>query len=560
MMVDRLKKYGPWILTLIVALIVFRPWRNAEFLLWDDDSNVTANPFLQPASWSHLFEFWTRFYENLYVPITYSVWSAVAALTQTFYGPFWANDQFSWPFLVTNLAFHILNGYLVFRLLKNFTKVPEFALLGVALFLFHPAQVQSVATVSGLKELIWSAFALASLCALFELRMRRVLIFGALALLSKPTAAVLPLILSIAALTSETLKPQRKKLMVSLLPLWLAGFSLLILTKTKQGDQWMLEVLSWPNRFLILLDTFGFYLRTAIWPFNLCFDYSRTPGWVMSHSPTPEMFITLAVAIGALTLVFWRKQLRPQALLLATLFFASLAPLSGLIPFLQQNYSTVIDHYLYLSLTALGVLAVFALNRWPQKLVIGSFFIVLFSFAIYDTQLVNDLRTNESIFYAILKKNPDSFMSENNLGVFYAKIGKDEESLAHLRRSAELKPRNAPALINIGRLLYKMGRYDESIAQFEKIGPASNHLFDYHLGYGTVLGQVHQDAKALTALERAVEMRPDNDFAQASLGVVLCRLNRCDEALPHFLIAQRILPQNPQYQGYVEYARSQIKK
>jgi len=64
------------------TLIVFWPVCGHKFVLWDDQINVYENPFLAPATPSNISHLWKKPYENLYIPLTYTLWAGVAYLPQ----------------------------------------------------------------------------------------------------------------------------------------------------------------------------------------------------------------------------------------------------------------------------------------------------------------------------------------------------------------------------------------------------------------------------------------------------------------------------------------------
>ncbi len=56
----------------------------------------------------------------------------------------------------------------------------------------------------------------------------------------------------------------------------------------------------------------------------------------------------------------------------------------------------------------------------------------------------------------------------NELGIVYIQHGKTEEAVKEFARAAELDPRNAAALTNLGNLSYMEGKFDEALAHYQK--------------------------------------------------------------------------------------------
>jgi len=118
-----------------------------------------------------------------------------------------------WVFHTANVALHMASSLLALTVLLRLTGSPIAAFVGAAIFAVHPIQVEAVAWASGTKDLLCGAFSLGSIYCLLRSRHhpseRQWLIAGAaallLALLSKPTAVVTPLIaIAIDVLTLRT--------------------------------------------------------------------------------------------------------------------------------------------------------------------------------------------------------------------------------------------------------------------------------------------------------------------------------------------------------------------
>ena len=61
---------------------VFWQVHSHQFVLWDDPVNVSENPYLHPVTFDHILAFWQAPYSQLYIPLTYTVWSVMAAVSR----------------------------------------------------------------------------------------------------------------------------------------------------------------------------------------------------------------------------------------------------------------------------------------------------------------------------------------------------------------------------------------------------------------------------------------------------------------------------------------------
>lgn len=103
----------------ILVLITFLTLSNvcdADFVVWDDPINVTANPYINPVSPAHLLHLWTHPYQKLYIPVAYTAYAAVAMLSRL-HGQ--ETPLRPLPFHLASLVLHILNTLLVFFLLRR---------------------------------------------------------------------------------------------------------------------------------------------------------------------------------------------------------------------------------------------------------------------------------------------------------------------------------------------------------------------------------------------------------------------------------------------------------
>jgi hypothetical protein len=194
-----------------VPAVVYLRVFSAGFVGFDDDIHVYANPFLNPPTLHNVARLWHQSYEQLYVPLAYTIFAVVARFSQVpahmdgSVGHTVSFDPIA--FHVVGVTFHAANVLLCFLLVHRLTRRRTSALLTSLLFALHPLQLESVAWISELRGLSSSFFALLALNTLILSRRSygeasvnsRVLfatspLFVVCAMLCKPAAAVLPLV------------------------------------------------------------------------------------------------------------------------------------------------------------------------------------------------------------------------------------------------------------------------------------------------------------------------------------------------------------------------------
>ncbi|MBM3225844.1 MAG: hypothetical protein FJZ47_18885 [Candidatus Tectomicrobia bacterium] len=164
------------LLLICATLAVFWQVLSHQFVLWDDPVNVTENPALHPVTFEHILAFWRAPYLELYIPLTYTVWSALAVVSR------WDGSHVQTPldprlFHGLNLGLHMVSTLVVWRLLLRLlshvrhqgepqvtstvaTQRAWAAAGGALLFAVHPLQVEAVSWVTGLKDVLYGCLAL----------------------------------------------------------------------------------------------------------------------------------------------------------------------------------------------------------------------------------------------------------------------------------------------------------------------------------------------------------------------------------------------------------------
>ena len=174
------------LLLVILPLLVYVQVYDFAFV-WDDTKHI-QNQFLQNPSWASFTQLFTQPFFSMYIPITYLLWGIFKALAELLSLPI--NSILH----LGNVVAHIINGLLVFTILKQFVVNKWAVLLGVGFFLLHPIQVEAVAFVSEFRSVLATLFALLS-CYYYLKKQANLsylsLLFFVLAVLSKPSAVVL---------------------------------------------------------------------------------------------------------------------------------------------------------------------------------------------------------------------------------------------------------------------------------------------------------------------------------------------------------------------------------
>lgn len=232
----------PTILLVIITALVFSSLFANSFTTWDDSSTLWRNPSFNPPALAGIAQYWTRPHMDLYVPVTYTLWGVLAFLCYSPEPDAQGAMLSTVPFHLANLALHIGSTLLVYRLIRKIlspaaidTRIIGPALLGALVFALHPLQVETVAWLSGTKDLLFAFLTLLALSIYLSRgdRPAKAYLLATLALiaalLSKPTAIVVPpmaLLLDIAILKT----PWRRSVLL-VAPWFLLAVATAVVTK-----------------------------------------------------------------------------------------------------------------------------------------------------------------------------------------------------------------------------------------------------------------------------------------------------------------------------------------
>ena len=209
-------------LILIVSTLLVYYGACSGGFVWDDDYYVTRNPLLTAPD--GLRRIWFSLdSHSQYFPLIYTIFR--------FERDWWGLNPTGYHWV--NLVLHIANALLVWSLLERL-RVPG-GFLAAMIFALHPVQVESVAWITELKNVLMGLFFLLTLLAWVEFvdnqRTRRWLFYGlalllyTFALSAKSTACTLPAALLLILWLQN--KPITKDRLMQVAPFLLLGLEVL---------------------------------------------------------------------------------------------------------------------------------------------------------------------------------------------------------------------------------------------------------------------------------------------------------------------------------------------
>ena len=454
---------------------------------------------------------------------------------------------------------HGFSAFLLALILRRL-KVPG-AVLAAWVFALHPVQVESVAWMTELKNILSGTLYLAVALAYLRYHATRssrfytiaLALFG-LALLSKTVTATLPAALLVVFWWQRGELTWRRDVR-PLVPFFVlgaaAGATTAWVESTFIGARGADFMITPIERCLIAGRALLFYASKVLWPIDLVFMYPR---WTVSQNLSWQYAapIGVAVALG----VLWRWRHRSRAPFAAIVFFGvTLAPALGFLNVYPFRYSFVADHFQYLA--CIGIIAptsaaLVAIAHRRIALPIGRAEAILcvvlgLPLAWLTTGDAAQYVNAETLYAATLDRNPGCWLCQGNLGALALTRTppQRDEAMARFRAAIRINPNDPLVHHNLGTTLMEVGRLDEAVEEQRQAIRLAPGYAEAHGNLGAVLQKLGRLSEAADEYRTTLDIKPDLSGARANLAVVLQQLNRPQEARAELQEAARIQATQP---------------
>ncbi|MFA6316151.1 MAG: tetratricopeptide repeat protein [Elusimicrobiota bacterium] len=606
----------------LILCAVLGVWSNTlgNGFVWDDHLYILNNPLLREASnIRHLLD--PAFY-------TSSPW-VLAGHRPVFLASLFL-DRSVWGFdpsgyHLTNLFLHASNSLWVYALAWLMTSCLPAALLAGLLFGLHPVTTEAVNGVCFRSDLLAAFFVFAGLWTHLKLRGRSraplaaaivAALFG-LGLLSKEMAASLPLLILLAEayFPLPQGRPSRLAWAAGMLlaaavlyaAFWAPRFQYAGITEPARASgpasspapaakataapipepgQRSFFSRSSPESTLLNSKTsfrvwtmavaFSEYVKLMVFPAPLVVD--RSPGLF----PALDLRVGVALAVLAVLLLYAvvLRSVHPLSAFGAAWFFASLLPVSGIVPL----YNPVAERYLYL--TAAGAcwamgsgLALLARAARPWALPAASALasVLLLGFGLATRARNDDWRNDRTLFLSsplAVQTSRASFIRGNllrqdgrldmasreyiealrsdplfaeawlNLGMAHADAGNAKAADACYRKAAALKPDNPVFLFGHALFLSARGDKAGAISRYREALAQDPSYVQAWVNLGALLRDQGRLKEAASCFEKALALAPFDPVAAYSYGLLLEKRGKARQAVKLY---RRALASDPGY-------------
>jgi tetratricopeptide (TPR) repeat protein len=505
-----------WLLVISAATIAcYLPALSAGFV-WDDNDWLTENPLVHEPD--GLIRIWTGAERLQYYPVLFTAFRIEYSL--------WGLNPLGYH--LVNIVLHALNAFLLGWLLTRL-KVPA-AFWVALLFAVHPIQVESVAWVTELKNVLSGLFYLATLHAFvtFEERGKRrdyllAVVCFALAMLSKTATATLPVALLLLLLWKNRRLGSRDALRVTpflLVAATLAAITVRLESGLVQAVQRDFDFTLW-QRAEIAARALLFYPWKLIVPYPLIFNYPR---WDLDASGAWRLLpVVVALALGLWLARLWKRGSLGTACAIA-FYVVTISPALGLFDVYAFRYSFVADHFQYLAGIGLLILLVqlgvgigarFGDGGTRSRSVAIAIALVLALLTFIQARAYRDL---PALWQDTQSKNPNSWIAHHSLALHYKDQGSLELALEHANEAIRCKPSSAESLTARGLIHTARNQTEHALEDLDRAVALDPTYPQARLHRASVLLAAGRPEEAIRDLDRFLSTNPDYAPALQSRG------------------------------------------
>lgn len=548
------------------TLVLYNPIAHANFINFDDDRYVYANPHvLQGFHWKTIAWAFASVQESNWHPLT---WLSHALDSQIF-GLNPAGHHY------VNVLFHACNAVLLFIVLKRATKFVGRSFVVAALFAVHPLNVESVAWIAERKNVLCTLFFLLTLFA-YLIYARRpslgrylfVACMFSLGLMAKPMVVTLPFVLLLfdywplqrisnrnqkkgAGLNQDSANfdvPARtfQWLLLEKAPLLLLAIASSLVTlvaQRKGGAVSSTTAVTMGSRIGNAFVSYWRYIEKTVVPIHLA------PLYPYPTSGLPPLLVVGAILelLGITVVVFviqGKKYLRMGWLW----FLGTLVPVIGLV---QIGNQAMADRYAYIPLIGLFILAVWGAADLADKFHSGMIYTValvaciIAGFSLITENQLAYWRDSIPLWSHTVAVTRNNFVAEDNFGNALALEGKDEEALSHFQAALRIKSDDPVAELNIGVYDQRHHQLQPSVGWFQNVlGHTMNASLrmQAYTDMGASYRMLGDYAQAQTSYQSSLELDSSDTGAIVGLGLIAQKNGDLRSAIESYSRAVAIQP------------------
>jgi tetratricopeptide (TPR) repeat protein len=574
-----------WWISLVLALAtvaVYAQTRRFDFVNYDDPQDVTNAHIRRGITPENLaWAFTSREFGNWY-PVN----RLSHMLDTQLFGVHGGAHH------LANVVYHIVGTLLLFAFLARATGSCWPSALVAFLFALHPLQVESVAWITGRKDVLCALFCFLGLWLYVRYAERPtrgryllVLLAFCLGMMAKPMIVSFPFVLllldywPLGRLSRKVIREKIPFVVLSLIGTVVAFFA-----QRASGAVQPLSRTSLGLRVENALISYTVYIGKFFWPSSLSVFYPYPSGYSVL-----EIAAAVVVLAGISVLALRLSRSYPYLAVGWLWYVVTLAPVSGLV---QLGGHARADRYVYVPMVGLAIMLVWGaadlVRRRRQLLPVGvaAASLACLACATVSWAQARHWESSETLFRHALEAAPDNnYVAHHNLGLYLVNVpGRLQEAINEFQTAVNMYPLNAPWHSNLGLALAKMpGHMPQAMAELQEAVRLDPTLPQAHNNLGLVLMEVpgrlpdaiaefqaalhidpeYPDARAnlaqafsktpehmaegIAELQRAAAASPDDAAAHDNLGVALSNIpEKLPEAIDELRTSLRLNPDSPE--------------
>jgi len=532
-------------LILVITFVAFFPSLRNDFVNYDDIIYVASNPVVQSLTLENFHNVFTSFFLGHYQPLT--------ILSFLFEYHLFKLNPFGYH--LTNLILHLFNCLLVFWLVYILSRKISVSCITAILFGIHPLQVESVAWISGRKNMLYAFFFLgAMICYLYYLRKDKALKYYffaiflfVLSLLSKSMAVTLPLVFFVLDYSLD--RKADKSIFIEKVPHFIlslvfgiiAVFGVYISGAIRQQGSCSLL-----NKLMVASHGIVFYLEKIFLPVRLSalYSYSAIKNTTLYLYPLVLMAILLA------GFIFFRT--RKKFILGAALFLITILPALQFVP---NGEIVVADRYIYLS--SIGIFYILAegfiwLSARRTKLYClkQTLFLIIIAGTICFLGALTWKRCavwkdSLTLWNDVLEKYPNAIMAYNNRAVTFFERKEYEKSISDFKHVIGfVSDGDKITIYRYLSYIYRLiGNNEEANLFYNREKEARRKLIQQYYQAGNKCLEAVKSREAIKLYQGALALDPGNLILSDALAKAYLIAGRYNEAE---VLYKRELDLNPQ--------------
>jgi len=454
---------------LAITFIAFIPALSNGFTNWDDIMYVTGNSLLKELNFEGIKNIFTTPVVSNYHPLTIlslAINYQLAELTP-------------WSYHLTSIFLHLANTALVFWFILYLSSGNKWVSGCVALlFGIHPMHVESVAWISERKDLLYTLFYLSAMIVYIQyLRNKKttyilmVTGLGALSLLSKPAAIVLPL--SLLLIDFYFRRQWSWKWVIEKIPLFIMSGIIAYATFAVQLDRAIASV-----GLYSILERFCFAGFGLIWYLlKILVPYPLSALHPFPESLSIWYYLATVAAIGGVAFLLFKVKNRNY--LFGFGFY--IVNLLLVLQLVSIGNAVVAERYTYVPYIGIFFLVCMEIyklieTKWAgyRRIILGIGGVWIVLMMVMTWMRIPVWKSSETLWENILQHYPDSPRAWTNKGLIYYDQKDWNQVIEHLSNALKYDPLYADALEWRARSYLETKEYDKALSDalaFQKARP-----------------------------------------------------------------------------------------